>query len=48
MAFGIWVEPEMVNVNSNLYRRHPEWAIANPKTEHSEGIRDCLIFVILM
>ena len=37
MDFGIWVEPEMVNVNSNLYRRHPEWVIANPKTEHSEG-----------
>lgn len=26
MDFGIWVEPEMVNPDSDLYRRHPEWA----------------------
>ncbi|WP_019058822.1 alpha-galactosidase [Streptomyces prunicolor] len=25
MQFGIWVEPEMVNPNSDLYRAHPEW-----------------------
>lgn len=25
MDFGIWVEPEMVNPNSNLYRAHPDW-----------------------
>ncbi|MCZ9345529.1 alpha-galactosidase, partial [Streptomyces sp. TRM76130] len=23
---GIWVEPEMVNPDSDLYRAHPEWA----------------------
>lgn len=26
MDFGIWVEPEMVNPDSDLYRSHPEWA----------------------
>lgn len=26
MDFGIWVEPEMVNRDSDLYRAHPEWA----------------------
>lgn len=26
MDFGIWVEPEMVNRNSDLYRAHPDWA----------------------
>jgi alpha-galactosidase len=26
MQFGIWVEPEMVNPDSDLYRAHPEWA----------------------
>lgn len=26
MEFGIWVEPEMVNPNSELYRKHPDWA----------------------
>ena len=26
MDFGLWVEPEMVNANSDLFRAHPEWA----------------------
>jgi alpha-galactosidase len=25
MQFGIWVEPEMVNPDSELYRAHPDW-----------------------
>ncbi|MEW2161776.1 alpha-galactosidase [Streptomyces sp. NPDC007084] len=25
MGFGIWVEPEMVNPDSDLYRAHPDW-----------------------
>jgi alpha-galactosidase len=27
MDFGLWVEPEMVNLNSDLYRNHPDWVI---------------------
>jgi alpha-galactosidase len=27
MEFGLWVEPEMVNVDSDLYRAHPEWVL---------------------
>lgn len=27
MQFGLWVEPEMVNPDSELYRAHPEWAL---------------------
>ena len=27
MGFGIWVEPEMVNPESELFRRHPEWIL---------------------
>jgi alpha-galactosidase len=27
MEFGIWVEPEMVNPDSDLYRAHPEWTL---------------------
>lgn len=30
MEFGIWVEPEMVNPDSDLYRTHPEWALLTP------------------
>lgn len=37
LGFGIWLEPEMVNVDSNLYRRHPEWTIDIPDSPHSEG-----------
>ena len=37
MDFGIWVEPEMVNTDSRLYREHPEWAVDIPGQEHSEG-----------
>lgn len=37
MGFGIWVEPEMVNVDSELYRAHPEWAVDIPGRAHSEG-----------
>lgn len=27
MQFGLWVEPEMVNPDSDLFRRHPDWAL---------------------
>ncbi|MFF2488564.1 alpha-galactosidase [Microbacterium sp. NPDC058062] len=27
MEFGIWVEPEMVNPDSDLARRHPDWIL---------------------
>jgi alpha-galactosidase len=30
MEFGIWVEPEMVNPDSELFRAHPDWALAVP------------------
>ncbi len=33
MKFGIWFEPEMVNPDSDLYRAHPDWAIAVPGAE---------------
>jgi alpha-galactosidase len=30
MQFGLWVEPEMVNPDSDLYRAHPDWVLATP------------------
>ena len=30
MKFGIWIEPEMVNEDSDLYREHPDWAYVIP------------------
>jgi alpha-galactosidase len=37
LDFGVWVEPEMVNVNSDLYREHPEWVMEIPGKSHSES-----------
>ena len=30
VKFGIWIEPEMVSEDSDLYREHPDWAITSP------------------
>lgn len=37
MEFGIWIEPEMVNQDSELYRAHPDWAVRTPGVPPSEG-----------
>ncbi|HHT04219.1 MAG TPA: alpha-galactosidase, partial [Bacteroidales bacterium] len=37
MDFGIWVEPEMVNEDSDCYRLNPEWAVGIPGRENSLG-----------
>ena len=36
LKFGIWIEPEMVNANSDLFRAHPDWAIQTPGRPLSE------------
>jgi len=36
MKFGLWVEPEMINPDSDLYRAHPDWVLhfpGRPRTE---------------
>ena len=30
MKFGLWIEPEMVNEDSELFRKHPDWAFRIP------------------
>ncbi|EOU1724729.1 MAG: alpha-galactosidase [Clostridium perfringens] len=35
MDFGIWIEPEMVNKASELYRSHPDWIIHDPNRKPS-------------
>lgn len=37
LEFGIWVEPEMVNVKSRLYEKHPDWVLQIPEKPHAEG-----------
>jgi alpha-galactosidase len=36
MDFGLWVEPEMVNPDSDLYRNHPDWVLNFPGRPRSE------------
>jgi alpha-galactosidase len=35
MQFGLWIEPEMVNPDSDLHRAHPDWVIHFPERERS-------------
>ena len=37
MDFGLWVEPEMVNPDSDLYRQHPDWVLSFPGRPRTEG-----------
>lgn len=37
MRFGIWIEPEMINRDSDLFRAHPDWALQTPDEEPVEG-----------
>ncbi|HSV85393.1 MAG TPA: alpha-galactosidase [Levilinea sp.] len=37
MDFGLWVEPEMVNPDSQLYRQHPDWVIHFPNRARTEA-----------
>ncbi len=34
LKFGLWFEPEMISVDSDLYRAHPDYAIALPNRPH--------------
>ena len=37
MKFGIWIEPEMVNVKSELYEKHPDWVLRHPDYNPTYG-----------
>lgn len=37
IGFGLWVEPEMINCDSDLYRIHPDWTMEIRGQLHSEG-----------
>ncbi len=37
MDFGIWIEPEMVSPNSDLYRAHPDWVFHFPNRQCHGG-----------
>ncbi|HEY3164013.1 MAG TPA: alpha-galactosidase, partial [Candidatus Limnocylindrales bacterium] len=37
LSFGLWIEPEMVNPDSDLFRAHPDWAIGVPGRPRTES-----------
>jgi alpha-galactosidase len=37
MEFGLWVEPEMVNATSDLFRAHPDWVLSDPGRDQPLG-----------
>lgn len=37
VKFGLWIEPEMVNEDSDLFRKHPDWAFIVPGKKPVEG-----------
>ncbi|NDW12409.1 alpha-galactosidase [Bacteroides sp. 214] len=37
IKFGIWIEPEMANTTSELFEKHPEWALKAPQRDHVLG-----------
>ncbi|MGT2888630.1 alpha-galactosidase [Streptococcus didelphis] len=37
MLFGLWIEPEMVNKDSQLYREHPDWIFHHPAHSQTQG-----------
>ncbi len=37
MDFGLWIEPEMVSAESDLFRAHPDWAIGIPGRPRTES-----------
>jgi len=55
MDFGLWVEPEMVNPDSELFRAHPDWILSEPgrlpptgRHEHVLDLANPLAFSYLL
>ncbi|GFN32628.1 alpha-galactosidase [Paenibacillus xylaniclasticus] len=43
MRFGLWVEPEMVSPDSELYRAHPDWCLHVPGRYRTEGRQQLIL-----
>jgi alpha-galactosidase len=44
MEFGLWVEPEMINLNSDAARAHPDWIVGPAAASHKDGGRLPLVW----
>lgn len=43
LKFGLWFEPEAIGKNSELYRKHPDWALHVPGYQMTEGRHEYLL-----
>ncbi|MBQ7221713.1 MAG: alpha-galactosidase [Synergistaceae bacterium] len=43
LKFGLWVEPEMISEDSELFRRHPDWAMVIPHEKPVLGRNQLLL-----
>ncbi len=43
LGFGLWIEPEMVNPDSDLYRAHPDWVIGAPGRQPITSRNQCYL-----
>lgn len=46
MKFGLWVEPEMVSPDSDLYRKHPDWCLHVPGRNRTESRNQLVLDLI--
>jgi alpha-galactosidase len=47
MGFGLWIEPEMVNPDSDLYRSHPNWILHFPTRKPTLARNQCILNMAL-
>ena len=47
MKFGLWVEPEMVSRDSDLFRNHPEWVLGFSSREYEESRQQLVLNLAL-
>ncbi|MBQ8903222.1 MAG: alpha-galactosidase, partial [Oscillospiraceae bacterium] len=43
LKFGLWFEPEMISVDSDLYRAHPDWCIHQPGRNRDKGRQQLML-----
>lgn len=43
LLFGLWVEPEMVNEKSDLFKKHPEWVLEFPNRSRTKTGHRCVL-----
>ena len=43
LMFGLWIEPEMVNPDSDLFRAHPDWILTIPQRRASLQRHQCVL-----